>query len=437
MAEADDTRGKSETRPTEPKDAGRKDSRRNLNANIAQRQKLLLAGIGGVALLAGAWFILDDDSASGDSESVASIDTGGLVNRNLSQREFVATYGNRLDAQGRAIKDLQDTQLPRPEIEQELEALRAENARMMSDGQVAIDAISAENAALRTELERSREAPPATPAMPAPAYGPGVTPPGESSGNASPTAARPGGLDMLTFSERMPTNARPAAAERTPALMLEASRDYLPPNSYAPARVIVGVDASTGVASQTDPLPVVLRITGPARSVMRGNELLSTDITGCLVNGAARGDLSAEKVYVQLVRMTCAQPGGRYAVSEVKGFIAFAGKSGVRGRVVSREGSLISQALIAGIVGGFGRGFSANANGIFTGQVGANGQREALSPTDILAGGIGQGAGEAADTVSRYLIERAEQYQPVVEMPTGIEVEIVFLDGVHVRSTPQ
>mgnify|MGYP000485568381 CR=1 FL=1 len=42
--------------------------------------------------------------------------------------------------------------------------------------------------------------------------------------------------------------------------------------------------------------------------------------------------------------------------------------------------------------------------------------------------------GEAADTVSRYLIERAEQYQPVVEMPTGIEVEIVFLDGVHVRS---
>ncbi len=161
----------------------------------------------------------------------------------------------------------------------------------------------------------------------------------------------------------------------------------------------MGVDASTGVASQSDPLPVVLRITGPARSVMRGNRLLTTDITGCLVNGAARGDLSAEKVYVKLVRMTCAQPGGRFAVSEVKGFISFAGKSGVRGRVVSREGSLVSQALLAGIVGGFGRGFSANANGIFTGQVGANGQREALSPTDILAGGFGQGAGEAADTV--------------------------------------
>jgi len=237
MADADDTRGKTGARPSErkdagPRDSGSKDTRRNLNANIAQRQKLLLAGIGGVALLAGAWFILDDDdSASSDSESVASIDTGGLVNRNLSQREFVATYGNRLDAQGRAIKDLQDTQLPRPEIEQELEALRAENARMMSDGQVAIDAISAENAALRGELERSREAVPAAPAMPPPAYGPGVTQPGESNGSANPTAARPGGLDMLTFGERTPTNARPATVERAPALMLDASRDYLPPYS--------------------------------------------------------------------------------------------------------------------------------------------------------------------------------------------------------------
>src|SRR3546814_13153957 len=105
------------------------------------------------------------------------------------------------------------------------------------------------------------------------------------------------------------------------------------------------------------------------------------------------------------------------AVSEVKGFISFAGKSGVRGRVVSREGSLVGQALLAGIVGGFGRGFSANANGVFTGQIGADGKRQALSPTDIVAGGFGQGAGEAADPVSKYPLERAAQYQPAAQTP--------------------
>jgi len=222
---------------------------------------------------------------------------------------------------------------------------------------------------------------------------------------------------------------------QAPAIEVEDSPDYLPPNSYAPARVIVGVDASAGVASQTDPLPVVLRITGAARSVVKDGKLLTTRIQGCVVNGAARGDLSAEKVYVKLAKMTCDQPGGRVAVSEVKGFISFAGKTGVRGRVVSREGSLASQALIAGIVGGFGRGFSANANGLFSGlNVGTDGKRPSLSAGDIVQGGLGQGVGDAADTVSKYLIERAEQYQPVIEMPTGIDVEIVFLDGVYVRN---
>ncbi|MGV2495953.1 TraB/VirB10 family protein [Pelagerythrobacter aerophilus] len=407
--------------------------RAKLNSAIAQRQKLLLGGIGAVALIAGSMFIFGgDDAQDGADGGATTIDTGGLVNRNLSQREFVATYGNRLDAQGKAIKDLQDSQLPKSAIEHELETLRGENARMLSDGQAAIDAISAENAALRSELETVRANPPAAPVAPA----------NPRQGGPAPTAFDPTTLadpkpSLLSFEGEKAKASLARVGDGSPPLLLEASRDYLPPNSYAPATVIVGVDASTGVTSQSDPLPVVLRITGPARSVLKGNRLLTTDLTGCLVNGAARGDLSAEKVYVKLVRMTCAQPGGRYAVSEVKGFIAFAGKSGVRGRVVSREGSLVSQALLAGIVGGFGRGFSANANGVFAGRVGEDGTREALSPTDILAGGFGQGAGEAADTVSKYLIERAEQYQPVVEMPTGIAVEIVFLDGVHVRSTSQ
>ena len=88
--------------------------------------------------------------------------------------------------------------------------------------------------------------------------------------------------------------------------------------------------------------------------------------------------------------LTCDQPGGRVAVSEVKGFISFAGKSGVRGRVVSREGNLVTQALLAGIIGGFGRGFSANANTVFSNQqTTPNGTIAKLSAGDILGGGLG------------------------------------------------
>ncbi|ASK87186.1 MULTISPECIES: TrbI/VirB10 family protein [Sphingomonadaceae] len=417
-------------------------ARVGLNKKIARRQNMLLAGIGSLALIAGGWFLFagDGDEKGTQESGIVTIDAGSLVNRNLSQREFVAAYENRLNKLTQDQKALKEAQLPTREIEDKIEALRLENSEMRTNGQAAIDAISAENAGLKTQLEEKAATPPlATP----PTYGPQASDfnrQSSSLGSPDGTEITPGGspsgaVKILNFgsTEQGSKSSKKRTSETSP-LLVEDSPEYLPPNSYAPAKVIVGVDASVGVASQSDPLPVVLRITGPARSVVKNGKLLTTNITGCIVNGAARGDLSAEKVYVKLARMTCDQPGGRVAVSEVKGFISFAGKSGVRGRVVSREGNLVSQALLAGIVGGFGRGFSANANGIFSGQIGADGKRDSLSGADILTGGLGQGAGDAADTVSKYLIERAEQYQPVVEMPTGIDVEIVFLDGVHVRS---
>ena len=420
-----------------------------LNARTARRQKLLLGSLGALALIGGSWFILcgDDKDKTGDPNAAQTIDTAGLVNRDLSQREFVATYGNRLDAVTREQKALKDGSVPRTEIEAQLAALKAENQAMRVDGQAAIDAISAENAELKTRLAAQPASP--APAVPPPAYGPqagGYDARARSPQTSTGAAAgdpqggmipSPGEVKLMSFSsDKATTNGLRVGRPDAPPVVVEDSPDYLPPNSYAPARVIVGVDASAGVASQTDPLPVVLRITGPARSVMQNGKVLTTRIQGCVVNGAARGDLSSEKVYVKLARMTCDQPGGRVAVSEVKGFISFAGKSGVRGRVVSREGSLVSQALLAGIVGGFGRGFSANANSVFSGvTTNPDGSRSKLSAGDILGGGLGQGAADAADTVSKYLIERAEQYQPVIEMPTGIDVEIVFLDGVYVRNS--
>ncbi|SOB88099.1 conjugal transfer pilus assembly protein TraB [Sphingomonas guangdongensis] len=419
-----------------------------LNAKTRARQRMLLLGGGGSAAMLALWFVF---GGTGDHTPAADapqkIETDGIVNRDLSQKEFVAIYGNRLDAQARQLKALEESKAVAPEVQAKLDALSAENQALKSDGTKTIDALTQENSTLRGELTRAQTQaavpPPVAVRDPSIPSGSPLDPNNGAgpSGAALPAAAErqvktvsfTGGAGEIGAAGKTGLRAgRPTA----PAIEVEDSPDYLPPNSYAPARVIVGVDASAGVASQTDPLPVVLRITGPARSVVKDGKLLTTRLQGCVVNGAARGDLSAEKVYVKLQKMTCDQPGGRVAVSEVKGFISFAGKTGVRGRVVSREGSLVSQALLAGIVGGFGRGFSANANSVFSGiTTGVDGKRQQLSGGDIVQGGLGQGVADASDTVSKYLIERAEQYQPVVEMPTGIDVEIVFLDGVYVRDS--
>ncbi len=209
---------------------------------------------------------------------------------------------------------------------------------------------------------------------------------------------------------------------------------YVPANAYTTATVLVGVDMSTGIRLSADPKPILLRITSPAKSVVDDKQISEIDLVGCLVNGSAHAELSSERVYVQLQKITC-NSGDQIFESPVKGYIAQLGKVGVRGRVVSREGDVLSKALFSGILGGFGRGIARNTNRIFgsSSQDGANAfvPQERLTSGEIATGGLGEGLATAADTVSEYLIERAEQYQPVIEMPTGIEVNIVFLSGFH------
>jgi conjugal transfer pilus assembly protein TraB len=409
------------------------------NEAARRKQRLLLAGVAGAGLVLSSIWIFSGDETEGetaeDGVSEVAVSTKDMVNRNLSQQEWMALSENRFQSTENQLKSIDGQNRRLEMLTAQVETLKGQNQAMQADGQRVLSAYQAENEQLRRQVGERRAPAPVAPG-PTALYGPGGTqayqrPDGAP--GAAPATLRPASeVKLVNFSSAETGNATRVAKGNT---VYTDSINYLPPNSFARAKVIVGVDASAGVNSQTDPLPVVLRVTGPARSVYQNGRLLTTKIEGCLVNGAARGDLSSEKVYVKLQKMTCPQPGGRYAVSEVKGFIAFGGKTGVRGRVVSREGSLVTQAFLAGLAGGFGRGFSANANSVFQGtNISTNGQRDKLSTGEILEGGFGEGIAQTGDMVSKYLIERAEQYQPVIEMPTGVDVEIVFLEGVYVRN---
>jgi len=206
--------------------------------------------------------------------------------------------------------------------------------------------------------------------------------------------------------------------------------NYLPAGSYAPAVVLSGVDASTGVTSQGDPIPVLFRITGAA--VTAGTRTTNghrIDLTGCTVTGSARGDLSSERVYVRLLKLACIKPGQQVFETDVAGYMSGAGKTGARGLVTSREGNLVSAAAVAGALGGL-----ASAAGGISSQATTN---DTASLDQALQGaGIGAVTGglqSAADKLSSYYIERAEQYQPVVSLYGGTTVEVVFMEGISLE----
>jgi conjugal transfer pilus assembly protein TraB len=53
------------------------------------------------------------------------------------------------------------------------------------------------------------------------------------------------------------------------------------------------------------------------------------------------------------------------------------------------------------------------------------------SVQDIVGSGVGKGIESSSSRLSEYLIKRAEQYQPVISIAAGIDVELVFIDGVY------
>jgi hypothetical protein len=204
--------------------------------------------------------------------------------------------------------------------------------------------------------------------------------------------------------------------------------EYVPAGAYAEATIISGVDASVGANAQSDPRPVLLRIKGPAISSIYDGNVQKAELTGCLVTGAASGDLSSEKVYVKLVNMTCAKSEDLVYETAVKGYVAGQGKSGIRGNVISRAGDIVTKSFLAGLVGGFGQGLSSKvapplnfSNGLTT--------QGTMSSEDVAKKGLGQGISNSGDRLANYFITRAEQYQPVVSIPSGIDVEVVFVEG--------
>jgi conjugal transfer pilus assembly protein TraB len=268
-------------------------------------------------------------------------------------------------------------------------------------------------------------------------------------GEATPTAAAP-----PEFANRKPAvlpgaSSAPGAgaaikanaAYFTGKLETYPTADFVPPNAYAPARVLVGVDSATSVSSASDPKPVLLRLTGDAVSVGADGRYQHTRLKGCMVNGAAYGELSSEKVHVKLQRITCPAGDKAFSVATVEGYVSQRGKAGVRGLVVERAGGLTARAAIAGTLQGLGTTLSQNLSrsaGGVTAVAGPGGLlgSEKLSGSELAQGAVGGGVSSAASQLAEYYIKRAEQYQPVIEMPTGIEVEIVFLSGFQIRSAP-
>ncbi len=378
-----------------------------------RHQLLLFSGVASAALVGFAlWLSGGSDApvvpASGIDAELAGPDT--------AEDSWMRRSETRIGTLEASLRELESANR---QILADNEELQKQLAGQAADARTVID----RQAAVIDELRRSMTRP--DPGMPPAegwfANGNRATGPGTVTG---PATAEPGTLAPAPLIREfdLETDAPIAPEDKDkPEARVHPVDGRLPAGSHAEAVVIAGVDASAGVSSQGDPRPVLLRFTGPAWSAAENGAALRVDIRGCTVTGAAHGDLSSEKVYVRLRTLTCTGPApGTVIETEVAGFVAGAGKTGIRGPVVSREGDLIEKAFLAGLVSGAGDSATAllRPGPDVTANVG-----------DIGRAGLGAGAASAGRKVADYLIRRAEQYQPVIQLTAGTRVTVVFLEG--------
>jgi len=208
---------------------------------------------------------------------------------------------------------------------------------------------------------------------------------------------------------------------------------YIPAGSHAKAVLISGVDAGIGITSEADPRHVLMRVTGTVTSAGFGVDNLKSDVLiGCIIQGQAVGDISSEKAYVKPTVMTCAKKPNTVIEIPVKGYIISQGKSGIRGKVISREGDLVLKSFLSGAISGLGGGVSQSMRPKYEMTSGSLvGEKQSLK--DILGGGMASGVGSSSDRLSDYFIKKAEQYQPVISIDEGTIVDIVFQEGFSIE----
>ncbi len=418
-------------------DARRADGDGSDPGAVRRRQLLLFSAVAAVLLVVlAAWLGM---GGGGQPAPRGGIEAG-IVAPDAAEQVWTRRSEARL---GGIETQLREMRQEARRLAADNDRLRAKLERDTADARTVID----RQAAVMDELERRLRAPaqPGTAPRGGTAADPYFRVPSSTpaTGGEAPTRQAAPVRMIETFElEGGPRSS--AGDDRTgPELVADAVAKpvsaWLPAGAHASAIVLAGVDASAGISSQGDPRPVLMRITGPAWTAAEDGMAMQVDIDGCTVTGAAHGDLSSEKVYVRLRTMTCAVPGpgtgerpGAVVETDVAGFVAGSGKTGVRGPVVSREGALVEKAFLAGVVSGVGQGAAQafQPQAVATGAGGAAVANSGLG--DIGRAGLGAGASSAGQKVADYMIRRAEQYQPVIQLQAGTKVTLVFLEGARI-----
>jgi conjugal transfer pilus assembly protein TraB len=204
-------------------------------------------------------------------------------------------------------------------------------------------------------------------------------------------------------------------------------QNYVPSGTFVRAVILGGADADASVNGQSKNNGVMLFKLMQSGTLPNGQH---SRLQGCFVTASSYGDISSERAYVVLDKLSCAHPGQPIIDKAVTGWAFFGGKVGIKGQPLMRDNKVMQWAGISGAMAGIA---SAAQYSQSVQSISALGAAMSVPSSNIAPYAGYGGASKAADVLSNYYVKRAEQYHPVIQVGSGNTVTIVFKDGFYLE----
>ena len=221
-----------------------------------------------------------------------------------------------------------------------------------------------------------------------------------------------------------------AAAQQKPSV-------YLPVGTMVKGVLLSGLYAPTGVNARKDPFPVILRIQDEA--IMPN--LKKADLKECFLTLSGYGDLSSERALMRGETLSCIANDN--SVIETK-FPSYAvgedGKAGIGGRLITRNGKALRNAMLSGFFSGMSDAFETTKVQKLDISGSSSDTYENAMSSENLNNGLFNGASDALGKLADYYMSMAEQTFPVIEIDAGREITVTLTQGTDlttVRESPE
>lgn len=208
----------------------------------------------------------------------------------------------------------------------------------------------------------------------------------------------------------------------------ESTFNYIPATAYVTGKLLGGIAVDTSISTRDRPKPVTIRLES------RGNlpKAFAVDIKQCRILAACHGVLSSERADIRAEKLICEDKvNGLVTTTEVAGIIhGDDGMDGVKGEVVSMAEKHLKSAFISGVVSGFSQTVKGE-NSLNISSLGALSTKK-RGTQEMAKDSLMNGASTAAEMIAEYRIKLAESISPVILIPGGSRVDVVFTEGVHI-----